>query len=89
VRYLAAIIAILAFAHPFDLAAQTIRPSTVAELAVYNGPDREQLLVAGARKEGRIVWYTAIAGGSYKDLLRAFELKYGVQVEAYRGASVT
>ena len=62
-------------------------PSTLAELAVYNGPDREQLLVAGAKKEGKVVWYTALAGGSYKDLARAFEAKYGVPVEAYRGAS--
>jgi iron(III) transport system substrate-binding protein len=34
-----------------------------------------------------VVWYTALAGGSYKDLARAFEAKYGVPVEAYRGAS--
>ena len=86
-RYLAAIISILVFAHPFGLAAQTTRPTTLAEIAVYNGPDREQLLVAGAKKEGKVVWYTALAGGSYKDLARAFEAKYGVPVESYRGAS--
>jgi iron(III) transport system substrate-binding protein len=67
--------------------AQGSKPSTLAELAVYNGPDREQLLVAGAKKEGKVVWYTALAGGSYKDLARGFEAKYGVQVEAYRGNS--
>jgi iron(III) transport system substrate-binding protein len=67
--------------------AQGSKPSTLAELAVYNGPDREQLLVAGAKKEGKLVWYTALAGGSYKDLARGFEAKYGVQVEAYRGNS--
>ena len=67
--------------------AQSTKPSTLAELAVYNGPDREQLLVAGAKKEGKVVWYTAIAGGSYKELLKAFESKYGIAVEAYRGQS--
>jgi len=87
VRYLAAIISILAFAHPFGLAAQIPKPTTLAELAVYNGPDREQLLVAGAKKEGKVVWYTALAGGSYKDLAHGFEAKYGVPVESYRGAS--
>jgi len=30
-------------------------------------------LVAAAKKEGKVVWYTAMAGGSYKDLARAFE----------------
>ena len=66
---------------------QTSKPSSLAELAVYSGADREQLLAAGAKKEGKVVWYTAIAGGSYKDLVRAFESKYGIPVEAYRGAS--
>lgn len=72
---------------PVALLAQSTKPSTLAELAVYNGPDRDQLLVAGAKKEGKVVWYTALAGGSYKELARAFEAKYGVPVEAYRGAS--
>lgn len=68
-------------------AAQSTKPSTLAELAVYSGADREQLLAAGAKKEGKIVWYTAIAGGSYKELVKAFESKYGIAVEAYRGQS--
>jgi iron(III) transport system substrate-binding protein len=72
---------------PFISWAQSFKPTTLAELAIYNGPDREQLLLAGAKKEGKLVWYTALAGGSYKELARAFETKYGVQVEAYRGAS--
>jgi iron(III) transport system substrate-binding protein len=67
--------------------AQSTKPSTLAELAVYSGADREQLLVSGAKKEAKVVWYTALAGGSYKDLARAFEMKYGVAVDVYRGAS--
>jgi iron(III) transport system substrate-binding protein len=67
--------------------AQSTKPSTLAELAVYSGADREQLLVGGAKKESKVVWYTALAGGSYKDLARAFEVKYGVAVDVYRGAS--
>lgn len=66
---------------------QSAKPATLAELAVYSGADREQLLLAGAKKEGKVVWYTALAGGSYKDLARAFEAKYGIPVEAYRGSS--
>ena len=74
-------------AYPFELNGQTARSSTLEELAAYNGPDREQQLVNGAKKEGKVVWYTAMAGGSYKDLARAFEARYGIPVEAYRGAS--
>ena len=67
--------------------AQGTKPLSLAELAVYRGADREELLVTGAKKEGKLVWYTALAGGSYKELGRAFEAKYGIQVEVYRGAS--
>src|SRR4029434_10185079 len=70
---------------PFRLAAQTGKPTSIAELATYTGADREQMLAAGAKKEGKIVWYTALAGNSYRELAKAFEAKYGVQVESYRG----
>jgi len=81
------LVAFFTWFQPDALFAQSTKPSTLAELAVYNGPDREPLLVAGAKKEGKVVWYTALAGGSYKDLARAFEVKYSIPVEAYRGAS--
>ncbi len=32
---------------------QTKKPTTLAELAAYTGADREQLLLAGARSEGK------------------------------------
>jgi iron(III) transport system substrate-binding protein len=67
--------------------AQAQRPPTIAELALYSGADREAMLAAGAKKEGKLIWYTALAGGSYKDLAQAFQAKYGVQVESYRGTS--
>ena len=86
-KHFAITLLLVAIAYPFELHGQTVRPSTLEELAVYNGPDRVQLLVNGAKKEGKVVWYTAMAGGSYKDLARAFEAKYGIAVEAYRGAS--
>ena len=86
-KNLAVFICFLTLSCPIVAPAQSAKPSTLVELAVYNGPDREQLLVAGAKKEGQVVWYTALAGGSYKELARAFEAKYGIQVEAYRGAS--
>ena len=66
---------------------QTRKPTTIAELASYRGADREQLLYAGAKAEGRIIWYTSLAGDSYKEMVKAFETKYpGVKVESYRAA---
>ena len=59
-----------------------------AELAAYSGPDREQRLVAGAKAEGKVVWYTSLAGSSYKEIAKGFETKYpGIKVETYRGTS--
>ncbi len=66
--------------------AQSGKSMPIDQLAAYNKPDREQVLYTGAKTEGKITWYTSLAGGSYKDLAAAFEAKYpGVKVEAYRG----
>ena len=86
-KHFVVILLFVAAACPFELEGQTAKPASPQEIAVYNGPDRLQVLVNGAKKEGKVVWYTAMAGGSYKELARAFEAKYGIPVEAYRGAS--
>ena len=68
--------------------AQGGKPASLQELAAYSGADREQILAAGAKAEGKVTWYTSLASGSYKELAAAFERKYsGVKVEAYRGSS--
>src|SRR5882724_2110864 len=70
---------------PSQLCSQPRKPTAVAEIATYNGPDREQVLYTGAKGEGKIVWYTSLAGDSYKAIARAFEAKYpGVRLETYR-----
>lgn len=86
-KYFAILMFSLSALQPIVSWAQGTKPLSLGELAVYNGADREQLLVAGAKKEGKVVWYTALAGGSYKELARAFDVKYGVPVESYRGTS--
>lgn len=64
---------------------QSRKPMTIAYLVTYNGADWEQILYAGAKTEGKVVWYTSLAGDSYKGMTKAFEAKYpGVRVEAYR-----
>lgn len=62
---------------------QTGKPTSLAELARYSGADREQILTEGAKKEGKVVWYTSLT--AYKEIAKVFEAKYpGVRVEAYR-----
>ncbi len=71
--------------NPAALPAQGRKPTTVAELVTYNAKDREQVLYNGAKFEGKVTWYTSLAGDSYKGMAKAFENKYpGVSVEAYR-----
>jgi len=62
------------------------KPSNTAELAAYSGADRQTILEAGAKKEGKVVWYTTLI--AYKEIVNLFEGKYpGVKVEAYRSMS--
>ena len=68
--------------------AQTGKAMTVAELAAYNKPDREKVLYEGAKKEGKLMWYTSLTGGPNTDAPKVFEAKYsGVAMEVYRGDS--
>jgi iron(III) transport system substrate-binding protein len=67
---------------------QTSKPSSAADLASYSGSDRERLLVEGAKREGKVVWYTTLAAEQNKQIANAFEAKYpGVKVETFRTGS--
>src|SRR6187431_1513852 len=58
--------------------------STV-DLANYRGADREEMLKAGAKKEGKLTWYTSLT--AHRDIANVFEAKYpGVKVDTYRAA---
>jgi len=59
----------------------------VAELAKYARADREKMLYEGAKKEGKVVWYTSLVPS--KDIAKIFEAKYpGVTVEVYRAGGI-
>jgi len=66
---------------------QTKKPRTLDELAAYAGPDRHQILLDGAKAEGKIVWYTSLSG-VYRELVDAFKRKYPeVAIDVFRGGS--
>ncbi len=59
------------------------RPTTVAELALYKGADRQQILEEGAKKEGKLIFYTS--GTWAQNTVNAFQKKYPyIKVEAWR-----
>ena len=82
------ILAILVFTDLLGSAwCQTAPLKTASELAKYLGADRERLLYEGAKKEGKVVWYTSLT--VYKEMAKFFEAKYpGVTVEVYRAPAM-
>jgi len=58
--------------------------TSLADLAVYQGADREQMLIEGARKEGKAVLYTS--NSQIEGLMTDFQKKYPfIKVDAVRG----
>jgi iron(III) transport system substrate-binding protein len=63
------------------------KPKTVAEIALYQGPDREQMLIEGAKKEGKLVFYNSNSWMT-NVVSKEFEKKYPfVKVLAARSTS--
>jgi ABC-type Fe3+ transport system substrate-binding protein len=60
---------------------------SLAELANYSGPDRTQRLVAGAKKEGSVTLYSSATVADQSAIIAAFQAKYGVKVQQWRGSS--
>jgi iron(III) transport system substrate-binding protein len=65
--------------------AQSTKPS--ASLALYEGADREQRLIQGARQESALTVYTSLTVEDITDLAAAFEKKYGIKVKFWRAGS--
>jgi len=82
----AALLVLLFFSQ--NSSSQTAKPTSSADLAAYSGSDRERLLHEGAKREGKLVWYTTLAAEQNKQIANTFEKKYpGVAVEIYRTGS--
>ena len=60
---------------------------SVAELAAYSGADRTQRLIAGARKENALMIYSSMTVADMGALIAAFQTKYGVKAQHWRGSS--
>jgi len=65
------------------------KPTTAAELAFYEGADRQQLLEEGARKEGKLTLYTTgILTQTVRPKVAAFQKKYPyIKVEIWRAGT--
>jgi iron(III) transport system substrate-binding protein len=58
--------------------------SGIQTMAAYKGKDRQEKLVAAAKKEGSVTLYTSITQDIAQKLTEGFETKYGVKVKLWR-----
>jgi iron(III) transport system substrate-binding protein len=79
-----AVIAVLVW--PFVAAAQPAAGQH-RQLYLYEGADREQRILEGAKKEKQVVVYTSLNLKDSVPITQAFEKKYGVKVELWRSSS--
>jgi ABC-type Fe3+ transport system substrate-binding protein len=79
----------LAVALSGTLLAQVLWGATVEDVAVMKSADRQKILVEGARKEGKLTWYTTlIVDQVARPVKEAFEKEYPfIQTELFRGNS--
>ncbi len=62
------------------------KPTTISEIALYRGPDREQMLIEGAKREHQLVFYNSLT--TLEAVAQEFEKKYPfVKVSTWRSES--
>lgn len=80
------LIAVVATLGPAPIGAAASRPVSVAEVALYQGGDREQMLIDGARKEGQVMFYNSNTWLS--NVAKEFEKRYPfIKVSVWRSDS--
>jgi ABC-type Fe3+ transport system substrate-binding protein len=89
VALVASLLAACAPGGPQAGAGAEARARTVDQIALLRGPERQAVLEAGAREEGRLLWYTTlIVNQAVRPLVEGFTRKYPyLQVEHYRADS--
>jgi iron(III) transport system substrate-binding protein len=83
----AAAAALAFFLNAAPAAAQARPFASLEEMASYQGADRTQRLVQGAKKEGTLSMYTSAQSDDMGALVAAFEKKYGIKVTMWRTSS--
>jgi len=81
---LSALLACLSLAAATSAWAQ---PRTLAEIAAYQGADRMERLIEGARKEGSLTLYTSRVAEDTTPVTDAFTRKYGVDLQVWRASN--
>jgi iron(III) transport system substrate-binding protein len=86
-RTAVALIGLAALLLPVGITPLQAQGASLAELAMYSGPDRTQRLIAGAKREGTVSIYTSLTVDDMKVFGGAFEKKYGIKLQLWRSSS--
>ena len=66
---------------------QATPEATADNVAIYEGPDRLQRLIDGAKREGELTIYTSAQTSDLGPVVEAFEQKYGIRASIWRAGS--
>ncbi len=72
---------------PLGAAPAFAQTRTLAEIASYQGADRTERLIEGAKKEGTFTLYSSTAPEDMNPVIDAFKKKYGIDVQFWRSSS--
>lgn len=70
-----------------SLVVHAVHSQTLQKLAAYQGEDRQQRLMEGAKKEGSLLFYTTFPTEYADQLIEPFKKKYGINVDVWRARS--
>jgi len=69
------------------LFADAVHSQALQKLAAYQGEDRQQRLIEGAKKEGSLLFYATFPVEYADQLIEPFRNKYGIRVDVWRARS--
>src|SRR6266849_5822751 len=69
------------------LFADAVHSQALQKLAAYQGEDRQQRLIEGAKKEGSLLFYATFPVEYADQLIEPFRNKYGIKVNVWRARS--
>ena len=78
------VLLLLAFTIGIPAFAQSSKEIAAADIALYSGADRDQRLIAAAKKEGSLLLYTSMLEKNIRRIAADFEEKYGIKVNIWR-----
>jgi iron(III) transport system substrate-binding protein len=81
------VLAALILALALPARATLAQGNSVADIAAYQGADRTERLIQGAKQEGEFMIYSSLPVEDSTALIEAFEKKYGIKAKIWRGSS--